>query len=152
MAPNPAGVLSECAARYACAIGAPFSAGAIGACVPSFPARPSFKVHSRINGTFSIGTAGVGYIGVAPCVSNSQRCIYYTGSTFTGTTLMVSGTGVNAITNTSNPYASGAFVPASQATDAMTARIISVGLRIRYTGTELNRGGIVYGLVHPKVS
>lgn len=143
------GVLSECAARYACAVGSPFSANAIGACVPSFPARPSYKVHSRITGTFSIGTAGIGYIGVAPCVANDKKCIYYTSSAFSGSSLAVGATGMTSITNGSNPYASSAFVPSSQSTDAMTARIVSIGLRIRYTGTELNRGGLIYGLVHP---
>lgn len=140
--------LSSCAAHYAAAIGAPFSPQAIGACVPTFPARPSYKIHSRVTGTFTIGTS-MGYVAIAPTCTNNLASIYVTDSSFAGTSLSAGAVGVSAIFNTANAYASGAFLPASSSTDAMVGRIVAVGLRVRYIGSELNRSGLIYGLVHP---
>lgn len=140
--------MTSCAAHYAAAIGAPFSPQAIGACVPTFPARPSYKVHSRITGVFSVGT-NIGYVAIAPTCTNNLASIYYTDTNFAGTSLSASATGVSPMSNSANAYASGAFIPASSAIDGMVGRIVSVGLRVRYVGTELERSGLVYGLVHP---
>lgn len=140
--------MSSCAAHYAAAIGAPFSPQAIGACVPTFPARPSYKVHSRITGTFYVGS-NLGYVAIAPTCTNNLASIYVTETNFSGTTLSAGAVGVSAIANSSNAYANGAFIPANQQADGMVGRIVSVGLRIRYIGTELERSGLIYGLVHP---
>lgn len=142
------GVLTECAARYACAVGAPFSSNAIGACFPSFPARPSRKVHSRLTGVFKVGSQ-VGYIAIAPTACNDLASIYYTETAYAGANLSVGATGVTVSNNTANPYGHSLFLPGNASADCISARIISVGLRIRYTGTELNKGGLIYGLVLP---
>jgi hypothetical protein len=91
----------------------------------------------------------MGYIAIAPTCTNNLASIYVTDSTFAGTTLSAGAVGTSALFNTANAYASGAFIPASSSTDGMVGRIVAVGLRVRYIGSELNRSGLVYGLVHP---
>lgn len=49
---------------------------------------------------------------------------------------------------TNAPYDSSRFSP-TPPTDQVTARVVSSGLRIRYIGTELNRGGQVIALLDP---
>lgn len=140
--------ISPCAAHYAMAIGAPFSAGAIGACVPTFPARPSFKVHSRMVGSMFVGNQGFGFLAIAPCVANNIAYAWSSLSSFSQTKVDITDLDVTTHVMAANPYANGAFLGSATA-DNLSCRIVSVGVRIRYVGTELDRGGLIYGLVSP---
>lgn len=143
--------LSACAAHYALAVGSPFSRSANGACVPTFPARMSQKVTAFITGNMIVGGQNFGFIGVAPCVANNAHIAYASTGAYNSTTIdYVNGTGVQPITMTSLPYASAQLLGGDTALAAPVAgRLVSVGLRIRYVGTELNRGGVCYCLVTP---
>lgn len=145
--------LSACAAKYALALGSPFSAQALGACVPTFPARPSQKVHSRVFGTFQVGTGGVGFISHAPTVCNNLNSIYYSRSGFTLTTADVAAIGVTQAPFDSIPYSTTQIFPTPTTgeyiSNSVRGRVVCSAIRIRYVGTELNRSGVIYGLVTP---
>lgn len=143
--------LSSCAAHYAVAVGSPFSREANGACVPTFPARMSQKITSYKSGTFFVGAQGFGFIGVTPCVANNANAIYHSTASYNGTVIdYINGTGVAASPMASLPYNSTQLLGGDVTIPApVTGRIVSVGLRIRYIGTELNKGGMCYCLVTP---
>lgn len=143
--------LSSCAAHYALAVGSPFSRLANGACVPTFPARMSQKVTAFLSGQLLAGSQGFGFIGVAPCVANNSPQIYATTGAYNGTTIdYTNGTGVNPIQVQSLPYSSSQLLGGDVSVPApVTGRIVSCGLRVRYVGTELDKGGLLYCLVTP---
>jgi hypothetical protein len=140
--------MSPCAAHYATAVGAPFSSGAIGACVPTFPARPSFKVHARTLGSLFVGPSAFGFLAIAPSIANNVASAWSSLPSYNQTKIDITDLDVTTYVMAANPYASGAFLNSATA-DAMAGRIVSVGIRIRYVGTELDRGGLIYGFVSP---
>lgn len=107
-------------------------------CVPDLYDLPSFKFTTRIRGTLAVGTSGFGYIILAPQLDGASAAIgAYTGAAFTSAnTFANSGVGVTTLTESSYPYnqITGAYKPPQ-------ARLVAAGVRIRYTGTELNRAG-----------
>lgn len=143
--------LSSCAAHYALAVGSPFSRESNGACVPTFPARMSQKVTVYKSGSFAVGLQTFGFLGVAPCVANNATVAYASTNAYNGSSIdYLNAIGVQSFTIGSIPYTSttltngDAYFPS-----AVSGRIVSVGVRIRYIGTELNRGGMIYALVTP---
>jgi hypothetical protein len=81
--------LSKCALKYALAIASPFNVAARGACIPTVPAPESFKTTGFIRGTAFIGTAGVGYILVAPCLAKDMPALFCTNALYTGTSTLI---------------------------------------------------------------
>lgn len=143
--------LSSCAAHYALAVGSPFSRQANGACVPTFPARMSQKVTAFTTGQVTVGAGGFGFIGVTPCVANNAPIAYASTGAYVGTTVdYTNGTGVQIIQLASLPYTSLQLLGGDVTIPApVSGRVVSCGLRIRYVGTELNKGGVCYCLVTP---
>lgn len=148
--------LSECAARYAVAIADPWSPQAEGACVPTHPSRPSQKVTAYRKGNVVIGEDGYGFVAVAPCLVNDQPCIWHTNQgTYTGDVANCSadspalGVGSSHLTN--NPYTTSQFtdVAAGRFAIPVSGRIVSAGLSVEYTGTELDRAGNTVCFVDP---
>jgi len=139
-----ADLLSPCARDYLSVLENPFS-GKV-ACVPNFPSIPSRKVRYWARGVASTGTAGVGFVALNPFISwndtlaDPTNTVYYTDSSFAGTTTSyASGAGVQR-TNLNSEYDS---------TSLYKYRLVAAGLRVRYAGTELNRGGRVFCLEEP---
>lgn len=152
-APAPKFSLSHCATLYANAIANPFSAEE-GVCIPSSTGivRPSQKARSHGRFIAEVG-ASVGFAIFAPSLANDKWNVFYTRTNFTGTTAdFILGTtpGVDASTLASLPYRSTDFTSGTSFTGGrVQGRIVSYGIRWRYIGTELNKGGRVYCLVHP---
>jgi len=90
-------------------------------------------------------TTGFGFISFDPsnAVVNNRSSIYVSDSSFLGTS--VSTTGATGYT-TNAEYADTSFGATAASTQY---RIVAAGVRIRYIGTELNRGGQVVGLEDP---
>ncbi len=136
--------LSGATRDYVHAVNNPYEAKLCG--IPTFPALPTYKARVFARGTAQTGTTGVGFVAASPgqCFANDTTSVYYTDSTFAGTAFAFTGTGINnAAVN--SPY------PASEiVTTAVTARVVGAGLRVRYGGTELNRGGFKICLVDPQ--
>jgi len=147
--------LSVCAAKYAIAIADPWDKNAMGACVPSFPSRPSMKTHGYLRGTVTIGGTtglpGYGWILVSPALANNAPCIFYTTTGYSGSPNMVTQTGGTQTAGTvsvscANLPFNGSSLTTNSNNDRtfVQGRIVASSISVRYTGTELNRGGSVY--------
>jgi hypothetical protein len=103
-------------------------------CIPDLLDLPSYKVHTLNRFTAAVGTAGVGYVVVWPRIfSNDQTAQYFTQSTFSSSTIEADGfVGTLSGLNANFPYS---------AATTRDCRVVSCGVRVRYTGTELDRGG-----------
>jgi len=143
-------MLSECAAKYLLASTNAAHPGARGACVPTYPVMNSQKTMGLVRGTFNVGTLGFGYISVAPCVTSDQSSIFFSDSSYASTVTQsnTSAVGVVDVPIPNNPYTT-AVVNSGAASTRATGRIVGGELRVRYTGTLLNRGGMIYGLTDP---
>jgi len=153
---RPVGVsprLSMCAAKYALACARPFDLRCRGVCMPTFPAVDSFKATAYLELDLVVGTAGYGFASLAPCTANDRTCIWYSSdaSTFNGTTMTDNNAqaGVSTALMNTLPYGYTAMVP-TDAYNSVQSRIVSAGMEIQYTGTLLNRGGLIYGIATPQ--
>lgn len=131
--------MSDAGKAYLAAITNPSMAPACGMPVTGFPTEKN-KCWAR--GRMATGTNGTGFIlGVPSNIAvNDANCAYVTGATFVGTFLDTSGTGITAVKSNS-PYSSASYGAA-----LLKSRFVAGEIRIRYIGTELNRGGdaVVY--------
>lgn len=144
--------LSECASKYAAAVSDPWSPEAAGACVPTFPSRPSQKVTAFARFTVTVGTNGFGFVLFAPTTANDSTGYYYSTASYAGTTATcLAGSGVTFGSYTNLPYNKADQVPTTSSVGSNTigGRIVSFGASAQYTGTELNRGGLIYTLSEP---
>lgn len=153
----PKFALSECAANYAKAISNPFSTQ-VGVCIPTSSGivRPSMKVRAITRFVASVGTNTSGPLGYAlfmPTVANNCTTVLYSdaGSNLTSASpALPPGPGVQFVTLTSLPYRKTDFLGGTPFTSpSVQGRIVSYGVRFRYIGTELNKGGRMYCLVEP---
>lgn len=144
--------LSPCAKAYAKALADPWDEPDELPCIPDVVTIPSYKWTTKARGTFTVGTGGIGWVVASPflCAANGftgagSFVDYPIISTTTGYTGPSYGWTVNlGVINTpgvvgSNPSSivSGTQLQAGNC----TMRCVGHGIRVRYTGTELNRGG-----------
>lgn len=122
------------------AYSSPFNQGG-GLCLPVNPSPPTQKVVTYIRGTCYTGTMGTGFIQVIPNASNDTPCVYFSDPTFAGISTAVVGTGVLNTANSQAQYANALFRDA--ASTGLQQRMVLAALRIKYKGTELNRGGTI---------
>jgi hypothetical protein len=141
--------MSECASTYARSLANPFVD--YQACIPDYPALMTGRFHTFAKGTMSTSSAaaagGFGFIVIDPSrgVANNAGAVMYSSAASTLTQINLTG-GANLVSvNTNSPYASASFAAGNN----QQYRVISVGLRIRYIGSELVRGGQWVGLHHP---
>jgi hypothetical protein len=124
-----------CTFHYARALLDPFNGQLKEAspCVPDAYDFPSFKYQSRFRGVFVVGTLGVGFVVVSPRTGvNDVPFIAVTDALWAGGTISVSGPGIVRATDPQIPY---------PATSSPNIRLVACGVRARYIGTELQRGG-----------
>lgn len=116
--------------------------------IPTYPTTMSFKQRSWVKGQFSTGTGGIGFIIGNPFQGsfNDIDAVVYSLSTYAGTTIteLLGATVVSGKTN--SQYLS---TQLGSGTNKLQFRPVAAGLRIRYTGSELNRGGQIIALVDP---
>jgi len=136
----------QCARDYAKVLINPFDAPP--ACLPWPPALRSRKIKSWAKGSFYAqdgalgGTAGFGFIAVKPTMAGDNGFVLHSNTSST-TTNINTGLGTTVVTNNSSHN------NADFTTDAVSGRIVSVGLKIRWAGTTLNMNGSAVGLEHP---
>jgi hypothetical protein len=139
--------LSGCALDYARCLVNPFT-GPL-ACVPNYPALLTQKQKVWIKGTMQTGPAnGFGWIVVSPewAAADDQVSCYSTTSSYaepTGFVNLVTGPGI-AGTASNSQYKGAAF----SESDTLY-RVVASGLRVRYTGTTFNQGGLATALTDP---
>lgn len=141
-------VLSPCSVHYLQAIEDPFSLKEP-VCIPDLHAVNSKKVRVLQRGQFATsGTTGVGWIFARPSVRcNDVSVATSTSSSYDGSSATVISTTSLNINNTilaKVPYSASEF-----GGDAIQARTVGFGLRIRYMGPELYMGGQVVALRIP---
>jgi hypothetical protein len=148
--------LSSCALKYALAIAEPFHPNARNACLPVYPSIPSQKVTGFGRFNMVIGTAGTGFVSIHPSVANNGGAVMFTNVAYTQTSLSwvtatnVLQTGVQIGSLTNLPYTiSQLDTQWSNNGASVTGRIVSVGVRISYTGTTLNESGQYYIYTDP---
>ena len=105
-------------------------------CVPDMYAMPSFKFCSRIRGTCFIGTQGFGYVALSPFNANNDN------TSLAVTTAAFAGTACSPITDAGLSSLVDAQIPWLGANSPLV-RLVACGIRVKYSGTELNRGGII---------
>lgn len=135
--------LAPCTIHYLQALEAPFKLREP-VCIPDLHSVPSKKTRVLTRGVFETSTTtGCGYIMVNPWRADSSFSLAWkTTPDYTGTSSTLynaAAIGVNGIISTKFPYASGAWSPGVNG--GVKHRIVGVGLRVRYTGLELYKGG-----------
>jgi len=140
--------LSMCATKYATAIASPWDPMAQGCCIPTFPSRPSQKSTAWTRTTVTIGTGGVGFVALAPSLSNNSVSLFKTDNTYGGTTIAYPAIGVSAL-SANTPWNAASLTGTGILPAAISGRLVSFGLSWQYTGTVLNQGGLNYALVEP---
>jgi len=137
----------QCTSMYLHSLMDPFSAPS-GACLPSdmFP-LPSQKLKVFLRGSCVLGTTGFGFISVIPTAANDAVGSGVSAGAWatTSTSVMANNTALNAVTNTQDfVYAENPFSNANLVTtNVAQVRLVALGVRLRYTGTEAGRNGII---------
>lgn len=130
--------LTPCLVDYARALMDPFGAQQAisqSVCIPDEIDIPSFKLSTKGRFTVTVGTNGFGFVMISPRALGSDSIMgYHSTNSFAGLTMDKSAAGVNQLFDVQYPYTAATGRP---------ARIVACGVRVRYTGTELNRGGQV---------
>lgn len=130
--------LSNCAKNYAKVLTNPFGNFSTPPCIPDVISFPSYKIKTQGRGSFFIGTQGLGFVTLRPRMFfNDNVASYRSLAAYASNVIDPSLAGVG-VSNNDSPYAS--TVPPLQ---FRNWRLVGAGIKIRYTGTELNRGGRV---------
>ncbi len=135
----------SCLKLYARALLAPCEADA-GACVPDTFTTNSFRSRVFARGSLAAGSTGIGFI----CV-NPRAFAQTSASVIAGTHSQASYAGTTIDNNDATVGVDG-FASNSQITlssSTVQKRIVGVGLRVRYSGTELDCAGTAYALYQP---
>lgn len=140
--------ISKCALQLALALADPWHPGSNGVCVP-FGATNTKKLMSYNRFSVPIGLRGFGYVLVTPTVSQNTPIAYYTDQNFNATDTRVLSAantlypGVNRLFPGQIPYLAASFI-GGHGECTLCSRIVSVGIRCRYIGTNLNQSGLIY--------
>lgn len=142
--------LTKCAMKYALAIAEPFNPKARGVCgVLGNSFGPTQKVSAVQRFTFVVGTAGLGFAAIVPCLSNDgvsafcSNASYANGSVQVLSANNILSVGVNQIQNTQIPYTTAQIIPTGTASNnaKLSGRVLSIGVRVTYVGTTMNQSG-----------
>lgn len=117
-----------------------------GACIPTWPATPSSRIVTKCRGVATVGTAGYGWVVVYPwsMAASDAAAVWYTGASYTGSTF--AGSTTTGVTSTSP---NSPFTTSTIGDNSAIYRLVACGVRMRYTGSELNRGGRAIAICHP---
>jgi hypothetical protein len=132
-------VIQHCSLLYWKTLTNPWEVLAKGAavCIPDLNDQASMKFSTRMRGTLYVGTAGVGFIALCPVQAGNNSSVgACSAANYAGTGPNSSGTGVTTLQDLQYPWniATSSVAPP-------LVRLVACGVRIRYTGTELNRAG-----------
>lgn len=152
--------LGHCATKYAQSLADPFS-GPADACMPVTPACLSRKMRCFVRTQLAIGTNGVGFACMQPLAANDgataggntgTAAAYVSSSTYAGASSQALPVCDPATAGVVPLNHNGDYTQAQFGTQGVQARLVSMGLRVRYAGTELNRGGRAILLEDPEHS
>jgi len=112
------------------------------ACIPDTISLPSFKFSPICRGTFQVGTQGVGFATIDPWLLayGTQPCVRATTATYAASTFNP------ALPDIQSFFGNSVFTHVG---DTRDYRVVGCGIRIRYAGNELNRGGRIISYRQP---
>jgi len=149
---QPATRISECAKDYARAVTNPFGRFSNLPCIPDFTIVPSAKLQCKIRGTFSTGSAGVGYVALNPltAIFNNEsglggvidQPVIYTTAAYSDAYFHYEISG-GAIT-TAGVAAANSNSPYKNENQDWTWRVVGAGIQVRYMGSNFRNQGSVY--------
>jgi hypothetical protein len=132
------------------------------ACIPDLHAVPSKKTGALHRGNFSTGTAGYGFVllkvhqktndvpvASEGAVTFSEAAWGGAAGSFLPTPSATPATGLSSIGLPKLPYSNAEFA-ATAGVGGIQGRVVGAGLRIRYIGPELARGGQINAVRHPE--
>lgn len=134
----------ECLLNYTKALLNPFETPA--ACLPARLSQPSQKTRVFARGVMEVGTFGIGWLTARATPVNDGAALCHTVAAYGGsaTTEIDTAAFGTQIVNHNAPYA------LARMTDrTLQARIVACGVRIRYIGKELDRGGTITAFQDP---
>lgn len=137
--------LSKCSDDYAKSLMNPW--GPESPCLPSGFPLPSLKRKFFARGT-SIQGASTGYVVFNPTLGmTTTGCIGYSNQAYAGVQFKQTADAPNGqfLASLNSAYAISAFGGSA----LLRGRVVSAGIRLRYDGTELNRGGRIIPIEHP---
>jgi len=114
--------------------------------IPHAPMVSSQKVSAIVKGTAITNANGQTFISVAPirAAAFDGNSVIVSDTAYAGTVFPSYGTANTTFFNSNSPYNLADLTYNNSQTFA--ARIVSTGLRTRYIGTELNKGGRVFSI------
>lgn len=146
----------------------PFSSIVDNVTCPTYPAVPTFKRKGVISGTTSTNANGYAFLACTPNLSSTYDQIYVSDSSYVGDYGIGNqqpydwvdcrspigqgsnvGIGVNSYSSSAFPGYTELIDDTDQQAASYAGRIVAVGLRVRYIGTEDNLGGLIYAKIHP---
>jgi len=140
--------ISPCSVNYAKVLADPWMVnGPSDICLPDTNSVSSFKFQTRNRGTMTCNAEGFGFITLDPiALANAALVSILFSNSGTGGvgTQIVPATGVPAWCagiNSNSPFEGSS--PPTAPTNIPLMRCVVAGVRIRYSGTELNRGGTI---------
>lgn len=142
--------VGPCAQKYAESLADPFT-GPADACMPVTPAVQSRKLRTFIRTRFqSSSVNGAGFVTMQPLACNDGAVTAGNIGTAAAYTSSAAWLGPVALPNL-NPATAGViplnhngeYSTSAFSSAGVQARLVSMGFRLRYAGTELNRGGRV---------
>lgn len=133
--------MSQCSKEYALALMDPWAV-TVPPCVPDNITLPSYKFNTQLKGVMSVGTAGVGYVALDPYAPfGAGLNVVYTIATYPNAYFFPTGVTGNVTASNDSSFIVGDFQPVGGAGAVKSARLVSTGMKMRYIGSEINRGG-----------
>ena len=146
--------LSVCAKKYIHAAVDPFNAPS-GACVPTGTVRETRRTTSWARGTFTVGTAGVGFVLCDPKAAgwSDSNCLFHTNGTYAADYVDQASIApdITIVQLLNSPFQYSDREGPEAVTPGLNARtrIVGCGLRIRATGQQQQLSGVAIGLQEP---
>lgn len=141
--------MSECARKYRAAVQTPFSPQALGACLPYPPDRDSLKVTTLNRFALTVHSGGTAAVYVAPCLSSDSFSLWATDGTAAFAPFVAAATNTAPAgwfgVNCNSPFQGGTLISPG----ALEGRVVSVGLRVTYTGSVSSMAGTYSCYVDP---
>lgn len=145
--------LSKCAFKYALALADPFNPVARDACVPVYPAPASVKNTALTRINVVIGLQGVGFICFMPCLANNMPSMFYTSALYNNSNIFPLSANNVLTTGVLQEFTPTIYTKANLTStngySEVSGRIVSLGARIKYTGTTMNESGTYSCYVTP---
>jgi len=152
--PEKKAVVSPCLKKWFSALTTPFAQDAQMSCIPAGSNIDSARYMCYVRGDIYIGTAGLGFLSLAPSPYNDTVVGYVSNALFGGVNCSVLSApntlaaGVSTL-NFPNARYSSVQALAGQYALPVQARIVGGGLKVYYTGTELNKSGLLSIYTNP---